>query len=116
MALENLTAAPMQRFLVKRNLSVMINRKSGRLEGKIAVVTGGSRGIGHATALALADAGARVIIHYGRSAPEANALREQIEASGGQADTLSANLASPDGATGWLSKFATLRMASLIFW
>jgi 3-oxoacyl-[acyl-carrier protein] reductase len=77
----------------------MINRDSGRLEGKVAVVTGGSRGIGHATALALADAGARVIIHYGRSATEANALRDEIKGSGGQADTVSADLASPDGVT-----------------
>jgi 3-oxoacyl-[acyl-carrier protein] reductase len=77
----------------------MINRDSGRLEGKVAVVTGGSRGIGHATALALADAGARVIIHYSRSATEANALRDEIKGSGGQADTVSADLASPDGVT-----------------
>jgi 3-oxoacyl-[acyl-carrier protein] reductase len=87
----------MHRLRAKPNLSGMINRNS-RMEGKVAVVTGASRGIGRATALALADAGARVIIHYGRSASEANALREQIEASGGQADTVSADLALPDGA------------------
>ena len=66
---------------------------------KTALVTGASRGIGRATALALANAGARVIIHYGRSAPEANALRKEIETSGGQAQIVSADLASPDGAT-----------------
>jgi NAD(P)-dependent dehydrogenase (short-subunit alcohol dehydrogenase family) len=69
-------------------------------ETKTALVTGASRGIGRATALALANAGARVIIHYGRSASEANALRKEIETSGGQAYTVSADLASPDGATG----------------
>ena len=69
------------------------------INNKTALVTGASRGIGRATALALANAGARVIIHYGRSQSEANALREQINGSGGQADTLSADLASPDGAT-----------------
>jgi 3-oxoacyl-[acyl-carrier protein] reductase len=69
------------------------------INNKTALVTGASRGIGRATALALANAGARVIIHYGRSESEAKALREQIEASGGQADTLSVDLASPDGAT-----------------
>jgi 3-oxoacyl-[acyl-carrier protein] reductase len=69
------------------------------INNKTALVTGASRGIGRATALALANAGARVIIHYGRSESEANALREQINGSGGQADTLSADLASPDGAT-----------------
>jgi 3-oxoacyl-[acyl-carrier protein] reductase len=66
---------------------------------KTALVTGASRGIGRATALALANAGARVIIHYGRSAPEANALRKEIETSGGQAQIVSADLASPDGPT-----------------
>jgi len=68
-------------------------------ETKTALVTGASRGIGRATALALANAGARVIIHYGRSASEANALRKEIETSGGQAHVVSADLASPDGAT-----------------
>jgi NAD(P)-dependent dehydrogenase (short-subunit alcohol dehydrogenase family) len=66
---------------------------------RTALVTGASRGIGRATALALANAGARVIIHYGRSAAEANSLCSEIETAGGQADTLSADLASPDGAT-----------------
>ena len=69
-------------------------------ETKTALVTGASRGIGRATALALANAGARVIIHYGRSASEANALRKEIETSGGRAHIVSADLASPDGATG----------------
>jgi 3-oxoacyl-[acyl-carrier protein] reductase len=66
---------------------------------KIALVTGASRGIGRATALALANAGTRVLIHYGRSASEADALRKEIETSGGRADLLSADLLSPDGAT-----------------
>jgi len=68
-------------------------------ETKTALVTGASRGIGRATALALANTGARVIIHYGRSVSEANALRKEIETSGGQADIVSADLALPDGAT-----------------
>lgn len=38
------------------------------LSGKTALVTGGSRGIGRASALALARAGARVLVHYGRGA------------------------------------------------
>jgi 3-oxoacyl-[acyl-carrier protein] reductase len=64
---------------------------------KIALVTGASRGIGRATALALADAGVRVIIHYGRSASDAANLRKQIQAAGGEADIVSADLAASDG-------------------
>jgi 3-oxoacyl-[acyl-carrier protein] reductase len=44
------------------------------LHKKIALVTGASRGIGRATAVALANGGARVSIHYGRSAPQAESL------------------------------------------
>jgi NAD(P)-dependent dehydrogenase (short-subunit alcohol dehydrogenase family) len=64
---------------------------------KTALVTGASRGIGRATALALADAGARVIIHYGRSAKDANSLLNEIRAANGRAETVSADLSSPDG-------------------
>jgi 3-oxoacyl-[acyl-carrier protein] reductase len=42
------------------------------LENKTALVTGASRGIGRATALANAKGGAHVLVHYGRSAQEAN--------------------------------------------
>jgi 3-oxoacyl-[acyl-carrier protein] reductase len=64
---------------------------------KTALVTGASRGIGRATALALADAGTRVIIHYGRSAKDANSLLNEIRAANGRAETVSADLSSPDG-------------------
>jgi 3-oxoacyl-[acyl-carrier protein] reductase len=68
------------------------------LTGKTALVTGGSRGIGRATALKLAKDGARVLVHYGRSASEAEAVAGEIRAGGGQAETLGADLATPDGA------------------
>ena len=68
------------------------------LSNKTALVTGASRGIGRATAQALANAGARVIVHYGRAAAEADALVTEIRAAGGKADALTADLASPDGA------------------
>jgi len=68
------------------------------LTDKIALVTGASRGMGRATALALAAAGARVIVHYGRNAAEAKAVVDQIRAEGGQADMVAADLAAPDGA------------------
>jgi len=67
------------------------------LSNKTALVTGASRGIGRATATALAAAGARVLVHYGNSAAEADSLVAEIRANGGSAETLQANLALPDG-------------------
>ena len=55
------------------------------LANKTALVTGASRGMGRAAALALATAGARVIIHYGRNADEAKTVVDQIRATGGRA-------------------------------
>ena len=69
----------------------------GVLSGKTALVTGGSRGIGRAAALALGKAGAQVLVHYGRSAKEAEEVAAQIRVAGGRADTVSADLALPDG-------------------
>ena len=68
------------------------------LQGKTALVTGASRGIGRATALALAEAGARVVIHYGKSAQEAKSLVSEIQTKGGRADAISADLGILDGA------------------
>jgi NAD(P)-dependent dehydrogenase (short-subunit alcohol dehydrogenase family) len=67
------------------------------LKNKTALVTGASRGIGRATAIALANAGARVLVHYGRSAPEAESVVAAIKTNGGRADAISADLATPEG-------------------
>src|SRR5260370_37287677 len=69
------------------------------LENKTALVTGASRGIGRATAAALADAGAHVLVHYGRSRQEAESLVVEIRREGGRADVVSADLGTPDGAS-----------------
>jgi NAD(P)-dependent dehydrogenase (short-subunit alcohol dehydrogenase family) len=68
------------------------------LTNKTALVTGASRGIGRATARALAAAGARVIVHYGNAAGEAESLVAEIRGSGGKANAVGADLAAPDGA------------------
>ncbi|AQK71140.1 3-oxoacyl-[acyl-carrier-protein] reductase 1, chloroplastic [Zea mays] len=58
-----------------------------KLEGPVVVVTGASRGIGKATALALGKAGCKVLVNYARSSKEAEEVSKEIEASGGQAIT-----------------------------
>jgi len=68
------------------------------LQNKTALVTGASRGIGRATALALAEAGAHVLVHYGRSAKEAESVVAEIRTKGGRADAISTDLAAPQGA------------------
>ncbi len=69
------------------------------LQNKTALVTGASRGIGRATASALADAGAHVLVHYGRSAQEAESLVAAIHSRGGRAEAIRADLGTPEGAT-----------------
>ena len=69
------------------------------LQGRTALVTGASRGIGRATAAALAEAGARVLVHYGRSKQEAESLVAEIQRKGGRADAISADLETPNGAS-----------------
>jgi 3-oxoacyl-[acyl-carrier protein] reductase len=68
------------------------------LEGKTALVTGGSRGIGRSTALALAKAGAQVVVHFGTNEKEANAVVEEIAQTGGRAMAVQMDLALPNGA------------------
>src|SRR5260370_30463771 len=54
--------------------------------------------MGRATALALAETGAHVLVHYGRSAHEAESLVSQIQTKGGRANAISADLGTPNGA------------------
>lgn len=66
------------------------------LEGKAALVTGASRGIGRAIALELAKAGAKVAVNYAGSEQKAQEVVEEIEKSGGEAIKIQANVASSD--------------------
>lgn len=66
------------------------------LAGKIAVVTGGSRGIGRATSIALAKAGARVLVNYRSNEEAAKETLRLIEEGGGRAELLGFDVADPD--------------------
>ncbi|HEX3404015.1 MAG TPA: SDR family NAD(P)-dependent oxidoreductase, partial [Acetobacteraceae bacterium] len=67
------------------------------LSGKIALVTGASRGMGRATAIALANGGAQVLVHYGHGKAEAESVVAEIREAGGRTDAVAADLATPDG-------------------
>ena len=66
------------------------------LAGRTALVTGGSRGIGRAACLGLASAGAAVAVHYGSDADAAAGVVAEIEATGGRAVAVGADLTRPE--------------------
>lgn len=66
------------------------------LKNRVAIVTGGSRGIGRATALRLAEAGADVVINYVTSQTDAREVAEQITALGRRAATVKADVSEPE--------------------
>ena len=70
-----------------------------RLDGKIALVTGGSRGIGSAVCQTLAAAGAHVVVNYRSGEAEAAAVVSRIEAEGGKAEAVGFDVADPEAAT-----------------
>ena len=71
----------------------MAEAASGKnLSGQVALVTGAGRRIGREIALHLAAQGARVVVHYGRSRDQANAVVAEIESAGGQAFSAQAEL------------------------
>ena len=71
-----------------------LTRFSRLLEGKVAIVTGASRGIGAAAARAFADAGARVVV-AARSEQELDALATEIVAAGGEALPAATDVTEP---------------------
>ena len=67
-----------------------------RLRGQVAVVTGASRGIGRAVALALATEGAKVAVNYASSSAAADKVVAEIVAAGGEAIALAADVSKTD--------------------
>lgn len=70
-----------------------------KLQGKIALVTGASRGIGRGIALRLAEEGALVAVHYGKRQNQAEEVVRQIQNHGGSAFTVHADFHSLKGVT-----------------
>ncbi|KZR63425.1 3-oxoacyl-[acyl-carrier-protein] reductase [Prochlorococcus sp. MIT 1303] len=82
------------------------------LTGQTALVTGASRGIGRAVALALAEAGAEVVVNYSSSADAAEEVVHTITSNGGSAYAIKANVAEED-AVDQLIKTVLERSSSL---
>ena len=74
------------------------------LKGKTALVTGGSRGIGRAIALTLADYGADVAITYASSVDAANSVKEEIESKGCKGKAIQADAVKLEKAEGVISE------------
>ena len=68
------------------------------LEGRVALVTGGSRGIGAAVSRELGDAGAEVVVNYVSSAEAAEAVCAEIREAGGSARAVAGDISTPEGA------------------
>lgn len=77
-----------------------------RLEGKTALVTGASRGIGRAIAMELAQEGAKVALNYQSSDAKAEEVAEEIKKAGGVCVLAKANLADPSEARGMVERIA----------
>lgn len=69
----------------------------GKLDGKTAIVTGSSRGVGADVAKFLAAEGAAVVVNYRQKAPRANKVVAQIEEAGGRAVAVGADLTTQEG-------------------
>ncbi|MGW6456135.1 SDR family NAD(P)-dependent oxidoreductase [Streptomyces sp. NPDC055078] len=78
----------------------MSEHRTNAPERPVALVTGGSRGIGAACAVRLAARGCRVAVNYARSKPDADSVVRHIRAAGGEAVAVRADVALHGAATG----------------
>lgn len=89
-------------------------RPDGRLAGRVALVTGASRGTGVEIARALAGAGAAVAVHYRKDGAAAAAVVEGIRAAGGTAAAFAADLARSDQARSLVAEVTATLGAPLV--
>lgn len=78
----------------------------GRVDGRTALVTGGSRGIGRAIALELAREGARVAINFSSNEAKAQEVADEISREGGTCLLAQANIGDPKQARAMVQKIA----------
>ena len=74
------------------------------LAGRVALVTGGSRGIGAAVCAELGAAGAEVAVNYARSADAAEEVCAAVRAAGGTAHAVAGDVSTPEGAAGLVAQ------------
>jgi 3-oxoacyl-[acyl-carrier protein] reductase len=80
-----------------------MSASSPSLAGQVAVVTGASRGIGRAVAIALAAAGAQVVVNYARSSTAADEVVAEIVTAGGSAVAIQADVSQADQVDGLIN-------------
>lgn len=78
--------------------------ETSELNGKIALVTGASKGIGAATALKLADLGAKIVVNYNTSEQSAEEVAGKIGAIGGEAMVVQADVSQREQVTSMVEK------------
>lgn len=93
-------------------LSTEIKLPNYLLKDRVAIVTGGSRGIGRATALRLAEAGARVIVNYARNEQAATEVSELLQSTGVEALAVRADV-SDAGQAALLTEYAIEKFGRL---
>jgi 3-oxoacyl-[acyl-carrier protein] reductase len=74
------------------------------LEGRVALVTGGSRGIGAAVCAELGAAGAEVVVNYASAADRADQVCADVRAQGGTAHAIAGDVSTPEGAAGLVAQ------------
>ncbi len=84
------------KFITEEQDMEILPENLQHLKDKVALVTGASRGIGKATAIALVNQGAKVVVNYARSSEAAEAIVQEITAAGGEAIALQADVSQAE--------------------